>query len=238
MDNKKRWILILICGAILLQGVKIVGKAHALSGNEEAVLEEVDSLIPISQQIVDSAVEVLSKGLSDMSSEEREQFESIFDPSASGEIDDDYVEDVLNNYRKIEKRLGGSFVLQYEEESEMCDNMRLYYTDFFKIHICPYFIGEEDSVRKARVLVHEVAHIALLAGDRPYYDPKSYSSRYNKLTPNGQWANKIPVVGNIFREISRSDTLYHPDAYAWFASLMFSKSKSGTQITGATIQVE
>jgi len=229
MEIKKRWFFIVISIAILVQGVQVVGKAHALSSDEEKVLEEVDALVPISQQMVASAVEVLSQGLSEMSPDEREQFERIFDPSGSGAIDDDYVEDVLNNYRKIANQLDNSFVLQYEEESDMCDGMRLYYTDFFKIHVCPYFIGEDDSVRKARVLVHEVAHIALLAGDRPYYDPKSYSSRYNKLTPNGSWANHIPVVGKIFREISRSDTLYHPDAYSWFASLMFSKSQQASE---------
>ena len=225
MENKKRWFVIVICAAILVQGVQMVGNAQALSREDAKVLEEVENLVPVGLQMVQSAEAVLSQGLSEMSLEERDQFERIFDPSGSGEIDDAYIEDVLNNYRKIESRLEKSFVLQYEEESDMCDNMRLYYTDFFKIHICPYYIGEEDSVRKARVLVHEVGHIALLAGDRPYYDPKSYSSRYNKLTPNGSWANQIPLIGKIFREISQSDTLYHPDAYAWFASLMYSKSQ-------------
>jgi len=229
MNNKKRWFVIMVCVAIMLQVVQAVGKAHAISSDEEELLGEVDSLIPVSQQMVASATEVLSKGLSNMSSEEKEQFENIFDPSGSGEIDDDFVKAVLNNYSKIQHRLENSFVLQYEEESDMCDGMRLYYTDFFKIHVCPYFISEDDSVRKARVMVHEVAHIALLAGDRPYYDPKSYSSRYNKLTPNGSWANQIPIVGKIFREISRNDTLYHPDAYSWFASLMFSKSQQASE---------
>lgn len=223
MNIKKRWFLIVMCIAIFLQGKQSISKVHALSSGKEEVLEEAETLIPVSQQMVASAVEVLSQGLSDLSPEEREQFERIFDPSGSGEINDDYVKDVLNNYRKIENRLESSFVLQYEEESDMCDNMRLYYTDFFKIHICPYFINEEDSIRKARVLVHEVAHIALFAGDRPYYHPKSYSASYNDLAPRGSWATQVPVVGLIFRELSKSDTLYHPDAYAWFASLMFSK---------------
>ena len=225
MENKKRWFVIVICAAILAQGVQMVGNAQALSREDAKVLEEVENLIPVGLQMVQSAEAVLSQGLSEMSLEERDQFERIFDPSGSGEINDAYIEDVLNNYRKIESRLEKSFLLQYEEESDMCDNMRLYYTDFFKIHICPYYIGEEDSVRKARVLVHEVGHIALLAGDRPYYDPKSFSSRYNKLTPNGSWANQIPLIGKIFREISHNDTLYHPDAYAWFASLMYLKSQ-------------
>ena len=229
MKDKKRWLVIIVCVAILLQGMKVVGNAHALSSDEEKVLEEVEALIPVSQEMVESAEEVLSQGLSDMSPEDREQFERIFDPSGSSGIDDNFVEAVLNNYRKIESRLENSFVLQYEEESDMCEGMRLYYTDFFKIHVCPYFKSEDDSVRKARVLVHEVGHIALLSGDRPYYDPKTYSSRYNKLTPNGSWANQIPVVGKIFREISHNDTLYHPDAYAWFASLMFSKSYQASE---------
>ena len=226
MKNKKSWFYILISIAILLQGVQAVGNVHALSGDEEEVLEEVEALIPVSQQMIANAIEVLSDGLSNMSPEEREQFERIFDPSGSGAIDDDYIEDVLNNYRKIEDRLESSFVLQYEEESDMCDNMRLFFSDFFKIHICPYFIGEEDSVRKARVLVHEVAHIAFWAGDRPYYHPKSYSASYNELAPRGSWATQVPVVGIVVRELSQSDTLYHPDAYAWFASLMYSRSIS------------
>lgn len=227
MEIKKRWLVIVICAAILAQAVQLVGNAQAISSEEEKVLEEVDSLIPVGLQMVKSAEDVLSRGLSEMSSEERDQFERIFDPSGSGEIDEEYVEDVLNNYRKIESRLENSFILQYEEESDMCDNMRLFYTDFFKIHICPYFIDEEDSVRKARVLVHEVAHIALWAGDRPYYHPKSYSASYNELAPRGSWATQVPVIGIIVRELSQSDTLYHPDAYAWFASLMYSRSISG-----------
>ena len=56
----------------------------------------------------------------------------------------------------------------------MCTGMRLYYTDFTKIHVCPYFNTEQKAGRKERVLVHEVAHIALLVVDRPYYDPRSY----------------------------------------------------------------
>ena len=226
MENKKRGFIIMICMVIVLQGVRTAGKAYALSGDRENIQKEVDALLPISEEMVASAMEVLSKGLSEMSPEEREQFERIFDPSGSGEIDDEYVEDVLNNYRKIEGRLGSSFVVQYKEESSMCDNMRLFYTDIFKIYACPYFFEESDSERKARVMVHEVAHMALLAGDRPYYHPKSYSASYNELAPRGSWATQVPVVGIIVREISQSDTLYHPDAYAWFASLMYSKSVS------------
>jgi hypothetical protein len=62
--------------------------------------------------------------------------------------------------------------------------------------------------------------MALLVVDRPYYDPRSYSSMYNALTPRGSWATQIPVVGHILRELAQSDTLYHPDAYSWFAALV------------------
>ena len=101
----------------------------------------------------------------------------------------------------------------------MCTGIRLFYTDFVQVYICPYITQEDNIERKARVLIHEVAHMALLVTDRPYYDPKSYSSRYNALTPQGSWSTKIPVIGHIIREIVHSDTLYHPDAYSWFATL-------------------
>lgn len=101
----------------------------------------------------------------------------------------------------------------------MCEGMRLYYTDFIKIHVCPYLNITETSVnRMARVFVHELTHMALLVADRTYYDPKSYSSRYAELTPRGHWTAQIPLIGLIFREIARSDTLYHPDGYSHFAA--------------------
>ena len=99
--------------------------------------------------------------------------------------------------------------------------MRLYYTNFISIYICPYFLEEDSVERKARNLIHEVAHQVLLALDRSYYDPKSYSAHYHDLMPRGSSYTKIPVIGHIIREIQRSDTLYHPDAYAWFAGLSF-----------------
>jgi hypothetical protein len=60
--------------------------------------------------------------------------------------------------------------------------------------------------------------MALLVVDRPYYDPKSYSSLYNDLTPQGSWVTQIPVIGHLIREINHNDTLYHPDTYAWLAT--------------------
>jgi hypothetical protein len=97
----------------------------------------------------------------------------------------------------------------------MCTNKRLYYTWWSNIHVCPYFSRETDTTRKARDLVHELAHNAMLALDRPYYSPTS--ADYRKLTPRGHWTAQIPVLGAAARAISRSDTLYHPDAYSYFA---------------------
>jgi len=51
--------------------------------------------------------------------------------------------------------------------------------------------------------------------DRPYYI--SNRSKYDAMTPRGNWAAQIPIVGPLFRLISRSDTLNAPDAYAFFA---------------------
>lgn len=62
--------------------------------------------------------------------------------------------------------------------------------------------------------------LALLGTDRPYCDPKSYSSQYNALTPKGSWLTEIPVIGYLVREIAHTDTLYSPDTYAWFAAEM------------------
>jgi len=223
MKKRIRWIIIIISLAIFLANVLPTRNVSALPDHEAKIINEVSSHIPMSLEMVDSAVEVLSKGLNGMTPEEIEQFERIFDPSDSGTIDQEYVDDVLENYGKIRSRLEGSISFEYTEDSEMCEGQRLYHTDFITIKICPYFNTESDSVRKTRVLVHEVAHIALKAKDRPYYDPKSYSSSYNSLMPRGSWATQLPAVGLIFREISLGDTLYHPDAYAWFASLNYSE---------------
>ena len=224
MDRKKGRSLIIIWISILLQSLYPTSAAQGFSNNQEAqALEEVRSYVPMGLEMVSGAMQVLSKGLPGMTAYEMEQFERIFDPSGSGEIDVDFVEAVLKNYRKIERRLEGLVFVEYEQDSRMCQGMRLYYTDFINIHVCPYFKSVSDPERKARNLLHEFAHMGLLSGDRPYYHPKTYSASYNRLTPRGQWFNQLPVVGPILREISRGDTLYHPDAYAWFAYLMFSK---------------
>jgi hypothetical protein len=168
--------------------------------------------------MVDKAVVVLAMGWTGMSPQEREAFLNLYDPAGTGEIDDEFVQQVLSNYQKIRDALGNDFNVKYAGDSEMCDGMRLYYTDILNIHVCPYFLTETDDTRKARTLVHEMSHIALKVKDRAYYRPTSKA--YAKLTPNGSWLTQLPVIGPVIREIAASDTLYHPDTYAHFALAM------------------
>lgn len=209
----------ILCSLIILQAIlPTSAQAANLSTDGSAILQEVRSLIPSSIQMIDNALSVLDQGWSGMTPSQREQFSRIFDPGNTGQIDDHYVEKVKSNYMKIRQRLDGNFVIEFAENSVMCVGQRLYYTDFIKIYICPYYLSEHREERKLRTLIHEVAHMALLVVDRPYYDPKSYSSQYNALSPQGSWVTQIPVVGHLIREISHSDTLYHPDTYAWLVT--------------------
>jgi hypothetical protein len=212
-------IITILCAIIILQAIlPTSAQAADLSTDSSAIIQEVRSLIPTSIQMIDNAVTVLDQGWSGMTPSQREQFSRIFDPGNTGRIDDHYVEKVKSNYLKIRQRLDENFVIEFAENSGMCVGQRLYYTDFLKMYVCPYFLDEHREERKARTLIHETAHMALLVVDRPYYDPKSYSSLYNDLTPQGSWVTQIPVIGHLIREINHNDTLYHPDTYAWLAT--------------------
>ena len=149
-----------------------------------------------------------------MSPAEREAFLALYDPAGTGEIDEGFVEEVLVNYQIIQEELSREIAVVYEPEDKKCVDMRLYYTDLIKLYVCPYYLTEKDEIRKARTLIHEMAHKALLVMDRPYYRPTNEA--YAQLTPNGSWMAQLPVVGPVIREIQHSDTLYHPDAYAHF----------------------
>jgi hypothetical protein len=214
---------------ILLQTISPAQAKAAPGQNPDTlVAQEVQSLYPLSTQIVNRGMEALSNGLEGMRPEERDQFNRIFDPSETGEIDEEFVTTVLDNYRKIKEGLVDGYTVTYTPGSRLCSGMQLYYTDFRNIYVCPYFVEESDPYRKARTLVHEVAHIQLKVWDREYYHPKSYSSKYASLTPRGPWTAQLPVVGPIFREITHSDTLYHPDAYAWFGLVLLQPEKYET----------
>ncbi len=191
------------------------GSAARETGNAEIMVnQQVQAIIPTSEQLVDGAIAVLSKGWMGMSPAEREAFLALYDPAGTGEIDEGFVEAVLVNYQIIREELSREIAVVYEPEDDKCEDMRLYYTDLVKLHVCPYYLMEKDEIRKARTLIHEMAHKALLVMDRPYYRPTSEA--YAQLTPNGSWMAQLPVVGRVIREIQHSDTLYHPDAYAHF----------------------
>ena len=172
----------------------------------------------MSIEMIDQAVDVLSTGFDNLSAQELELLNNIADPGSTNQIDQAYITEMLVNFKKIKDRLGNDLVIEYSADSDMCTGMRLFYTDFIRIYVCPYYLEEDRVERKARVLIHEVAHMALLVTDRPYYDPKSYSSVYNALSPRGSWVTEIPVIGHIVREIAHNDTLYAPDTYSWLAS--------------------
>jgi hypothetical protein len=196
---------------------------------EIEIVQDTQALIPLSTVMIDTAIEVLGKGPADMTAEEWELFKDIFDPGNTGTIDQAYINDVIHNYDRIRQHLEEGLEISYAPDNASCRGMRLYYTNFHKIYVCPYFLDEDSQERKARTLIHEVTHIELLVLDRSYYDPKSFSSRYQALTPRGPIYTEIPLIGHILREIKRSDTLYHPDAYAWFAGLSWMKVSTNVQ---------
>jgi hypothetical protein len=190
----------------------------AIKNSDGEVARKVRSIVPVSVQLVEGAMDVLSSGWAGMNSEEKALFQRVFDPGNTGEMDDVFIQAVLANYREIEQEFDGTLVMKYETSSKMCVDYRPYYTYGNVIHICPIFRIEMNTNQLGRNLVHELAHNALHVLDRSYYSPES--TDYSELTPWGPWTAQIPLVGPVFREIARSDTLYHPDAYAWFAYLL------------------
>ena len=214
----KALVVIIIIGTLLKVLVPVVLAGEDSQLEAAAVVNQVRSITPLSIEMVDKAMVVLAKGWSGMSPEEQEAFLTLYDPAGTGEINEEFVQQVLNNYLKIRSALENDIKVKYAAGSEMCEGQRLYYTDILNIHVCPYFLTETDDSRKARTLVHEMTHIALRVKDRPYYRPTSKA--YAELTPNGSWLNQLPVVGPVIREIAANDTLYHPDTYAHFALAM------------------
>ncbi len=216
-----KWILVMLSLAILVQSaippVAAAPSSDAEAAAEAAIVSQVQSLVPLSIEMVDNAIAVLGKGWAGMTLSERGFFNQLYDPGDTGEVDQKFVNDVLDNYRAIRDRLDSSLAVVYKPGSDRCEGKRLYYTDIVKIYVCPYFMEEDSRVRKARVLIHEAVHMAILVVDRPYFHKNTYSTRYEALTPRGSWTAGIPLLGPIFREITHGDTLYHPDAYAWLS---------------------
>ncbi|MCZ6772818.1 MAG: hypothetical protein O7G83_12705, partial [Proteobacteria bacterium] len=167
---------------------------------------------------VTHAIAVLGTGWSSMSPAQQGVFNKYYDPSASGDIDKQFVRDVRSNFQLILNELRADLVIQCETQ---CDTPNQYGWIRYQwgwiirpnVHICPHFFTMTQRSRVAGI-IHEIAHSALMAEDRPYFHQ---SSEYNQMTPRGPGATQIPVIGALVRVIARSDTLYAPDAYAFFA---------------------
>lgn len=217
MSKRKVKVLAVIffIGLVMRWVIPVVSARGSNRPQEAMVVQQVRALTPLSIQMVDQALATLSGGWSGMSPAEQEAFLNLYDPANAGGINEEFLQNVSGNYQRIRSALEKDIAITYEPDSDRCEGRRLYYTDLVSLHVCPYFLAEPDETRRARTLIHEFAHIALRVTDRPYYRPTSKS--YAELTPRGSWANQLPLVGPVIREILGSDTLYHPDAYAHFA---------------------
>lgn len=217
MSRRKVQLMAFIVSATIFLWGTAPTSAFRISrpGIEAQAASEIDALSPLSIQMVDEAIAVLSMGWAGMDGAEQETFLRLYDPSGSGEIDEQFVTAVRENYIRVRRAFDGEIPVRYEPQSGMCEGMRLYYTDLLILHVCPYFLTEMNEMRKARTLIHEYVHIALHVKDRPYYRPTSES--YARLTPRGSGPSRLPVIGLVIRAIAANDTLNHPDAYAHFA---------------------
>lgn len=186
-----------------------------ITGGSPADLAKIKQALPISVEMVEEALRVLEAGWENMSSEERAVYQRMYDPGNSGGIDGEFVEETLENFRRIQERLVSGLEVAFVESSSNCDGMTLYYTNFITIFVCPQFSGETNMDRLARDLVHEVVHMTFLAQDRAYFSETD--SRYLKLTPRGSVPADLPFLSYFLRELVLDDTLYNPDAYTHFA---------------------
>lgn len=186
-----------------------------------AVRSEIRSFRARARAKVEHAIRVLEQGWDGMSAQEKGVFNQFFDPTSTSEIGSFFVAQVLSNFRSILAEFGHSLTVECEVSADLCVGARLYYTYFGNVHVCPYFATAAASTaaeqdRKERDFIHELAHNGMLALDRPYYSAAAHGYE-REVTPSGPWGTGIPVIGPLIRMIARSDTLYHPDAYSWFA---------------------
>jgi hypothetical protein len=229
MDKRKFFGMAILIAGILTRastpfiaaGSSPVGGELVLENTDAQIEEKIETALPLAVQMIDAASATLEKGWDGMSPDEQALFAKYFDPGKTGDIDAEFVHIVLGNYQKIRRGFGNELKMVYQEEGGECRGMRLYYTDFLKIHLCPFLHQEQNPERLARDLLHEETHMSLWVLDRAYYDETD--SRYLALTPYGHWTAQLPIIGPILREIARADTLYHPDAYSRYAAAMTSK---------------
>jgi hypothetical protein len=194
---------------------------------DTTVIPKVRSLIPTAIAKTDKAIQVLSVGWSKMTAQQRTVFNTYFDPANRGEVDARFVSDVLANFRAIRREFDDDLTFECMPAGGTCTGTRLYYTHWGNVFVCPYFKTEPSDTRRARDIVHELAHNAMHAVDRPYFGSGHGQAG---MSPRGSWPLQIPVLGYGYRLIGGiahliggpdtgmlDDTLYHPDAYSMFA---------------------
>jgi len=189
-----------------------------IASSDAEVTQKITSAVPGGLRMLDHAIAVLSKGLPTLSPEEQAAVTHFFDPGSTGQIDQAFIDAMLSNYQKIRQYFLDGLVFVYDPDSPKCSGMRLYHTKMGRIYICPYIKTEDRTYRIARDLIHEIVHMSLAVLDRAYY--YEHSTAYEELTPQGPAVNQLPVIGRLLREITRQDTLFHPDAYAYLAATL------------------
>jgi hypothetical protein len=200
---------------------------------DTTVIPTIRRLLPTAIAMTERAIQVLSLGWSRMSAQQRTVFNTYFDPANTGEVDARFVADVLANFRAIRREFDDDLTFECMPAGGMCTGGRLFYTHWGNIFVCPYFKTETDDTRRARDIVHELAHNAMYAVDRPYFGSghgHAHGPAHADMSPRGSWPLQIPVLGYGYRLIGGiahliggpeagmlTDTLYHPDAYSMFA---------------------
>jgi len=91
-----------------------------LSDEEREIVADVQAQIPLSIQLTEEAIAVISNGWDGMNTEQQAEFQNIFDPGDTGEIDDAYLRDVVANYEKILAKLNGEMRIEYVTDSKKC----------------------------------------------------------------------------------------------------------------------
>ncbi len=175
-------------------------------------ISDLRSAMPLVDQKIARAMQILGQGWASMSQPEKTAFSAYFDPSGSG-VDQRFVSDVLGNFRSLRADFDAGLTFECEDATGGCGVAGRYgYTYFGNIHICPHFYTM-SAMKQSRGILHEMTHNALWAVDRHY----GWEGEFAQLTPRGNWGNQIPVFGPLIRLIARDDTLYNPDSYAYFA---------------------
>ena len=175
---------------------------------------------------VEWAMSSIAPGPKKMAEADKANFNSYFDPSNSGDVDEDFVGDVRSNYQRIGAYLG-SLTFDCDPESstlcggskKWCVGERQMWTCFGNLHVCAdnYRKLNNDNF-KIENIIHESTHNALHTTDRAYVT----DAKFQTLKPRGSgilaFLSKIPVIGAIFKLFrGNNDTINNPDSYAMYA---------------------